>query len=125
MLNDKKLELIGIRMAHGTIFHSGMVKNAQDLLCVFVPLSALGVEQVKEVIGKYEACFEDMRLAGPKTINGYPTFVSVNFLTHEENGKVLTAYLRESGRIKELSGSEENQETGGDKDVELAGRGVD
>lgn len=67
-------------------------EHSHILSMVFIPLILktyeVEVEQGKEI----SLIYEYMDKAGPRAINGYPIFLSVNFLTREEHERMNTFY---------------------------------
>jgi len=94
---------IGIRMAHGEIFHSAMCNRQQDIPIVFMVLAFAEKKQLDDMIEKKVAAFyEEMKHRQYRSVNGMPTFFSCGMLSVEENSIVIDSYNEEIERMKKL-----------------------
>ena len=92
---DSKIDLkaLAIRIYKGEVFTSQQMhkEDAEMLLpSVFMPLVFLDEKQRKQLLDDKAAVFyADMKDAGPRSINGYPMFFSMGYLTTPEWNKIV------------------------------------
>lgn len=86
MISDEECSRLVSSMYAGSVFGTWMLPKSDFPLIkhIFLPL-ALGVEPPDDI----DSIYEYLDQAGPRAINGYPTFFSMRILTHEDRPKVL------------------------------------
>jgi hypothetical protein len=87
MKSREDLKKIAIDFADGKIFTSDLLPDMNLLPQVFVPIALncfkdIPEEDIKK--GKLWVIYEYYDKAGPRSINGYPIFFSLNYLSKEE-----------------------------------------
>lgn len=98
---DEELKEIAKDLWAGRIFSDRHITDAPEMLkCVFLSLAFASRKDV-EKMKKREVSFiyEYMDRAGPRAINGMPTFFSCRMLTKSETNKMFEYY----GKFKELA----------------------
>lgn len=103
MRTDDELKELGRDLHAGRLFtdqHLRPGDRPEMLLHIFMPLALMEDDQWErwKASGPH-VIFEYLDKAGPRSINGYPTFLSVQALTEAEWTVVLTYYYR----LKEAS----------------------
>lgn len=95
MKTDEQLKEFAKDFYGGKIFtsqHFSSSREAIDMIpLVFIPFMFLTEEQ-KESIKDMALIYEYYDESGPRSINGYPQFMSFNTLTKEELNKVVDYY---------------------------------
>jgi len=95
---DEELREIALGIAAGTIFSDAHLPKGQGddmFMHVFMPLMFMDEEQRQGLIDQMPALFyENIGKAGPRSINGYPTFLSVQYLTISEVRR-MQVFVRE------------------------------
>jgi len=96
MKTDEQLKQIAKDLYTGLIFTSHHLsktdfKNMAHL--IFMPLVFMTEEQSKE-LKHVSLIYEYLDQAGPRAINGYPMFMSMNYLTKDEHKKLLEYYKK-------------------------------
>ena len=103
-LDDEQIKQLAVDVVDGRVFLANnpeAVKNAW-----MVPLAFITDPLPKECA----AFFEDMSRAGPRSINGYPTFFSFKMLHNEDLDPVLKA-MEDYKAVKEGFVSEAKEAT--------------
>lgn len=81
----EELNQIALDIVEGKIFTSCQVKDFALVKSVFMPLMFLKSEDVEELIQEEcELFYEYLSEAGSHGINGYPTFMSAQYLVKDE-----------------------------------------
>jgi hypothetical protein len=92
-----EIKQIAVDMAENKIF-SNLHINKLDyshMIMVFMPLIFLDEEQRKNLAKqKYVFAYEYYSEAGPRGVNGMPTFTSVRFLNEEDYQTMWTEYTK-------------------------------
>lgn len=87
----EELKQLAKRAYQGEIF----ITNKQEAIeCAF--LTILVLAKPEQIPGDVGAIWEEYSKAGPRSINGYPTFMSCHFLTVEES-RMFWEYLEKIG----------------------------
>lgn len=98
-----ELKQIAFDMSEDKIFCSGhMSENERETLLysIFMPLLFMDDKQHENFIKKKPwMLYEYLNKAGPKAINSYPIFMSMNTLYHHEK-KAFLAYLQQAENIR-------------------------
>jgi len=105
MRSDEELKKIALGIFKGEIFTSWNIRpEDQHLLpLIFMPLGFIKPEQIKELEEKkIVAVFEYLDKALPKTVNGYPIFMSCQLLTQEEAEKVIKYYNEIKKKVSDV-----------------------
>lgn len=94
--SDEELKQLALDIRSGNVFLSSSISPAEGpriLSYIFIPLAWAG-EDFKVWCLKNKIClfYEYMSVAGPRSINGYPTFFSVRSMS-EADLKRLTDYM--------------------------------
>lgn len=90
---EAEIENLAKSLYKNEIFTSLHLRNQDDLFSVFMVLS-LGAlkDYTEEDLADIGIVYEYYREAGPITVNGYPTFLSVNLLSKGDSKLVLKRY---------------------------------
>lgn len=94
----KNLKQLAIDLAEGKIF-SNLSCSSEELLLVFMPFIFLDQEQKDELKDKVFV-YEYISKAGPRSINGKPIFMSMNFLNETDYKTMMEEYKKYS-KIRE------------------------
>ena len=87
---EPDLKQLAIDIHAGRVFTDRHLRrDARDLLLVFMPIGFMGHEDRAQMIADMESgaigmLYEYMREAGPRSINGLPSFFSVRMLNREQ-----------------------------------------
>lgn len=95
MKTQKELAEIALKIFKNEIWCSWFIRKGEEHMLpnIFMPLIFLSNEDKLSLVEKKVSCFyADMSNAGPRTVNGYPIFSTVGYLTDEENKKVFEIY---------------------------------
>lgn len=89
---QEELKQIAIDINAGRIFTN--LHAPEDMWnSIFMPLVFMGVDQILEMIADMPGLmYEYLSEAGPRSINGYPCFFSVNMLDIEDT-KIVIEYI--------------------------------
>jgi hypothetical protein len=90
---DDELKQIAIDLFEGRIFTDRHLKSMEDARMVFmlIPLGAFA-EAPPEYIDNIGMIYEYLSEAGPRSVNGYPSFLSLRVLSKEQTEKMLNFY---------------------------------
>lgn len=83
MRTDAELKQIAMDFYEKKIFSDRHVENAHDLQMIFMPI-ILGAFKTKEEVNEIGMIYEYFDKAGPRSINGYPIFMSMCVLNKSE-----------------------------------------
>ena len=92
MKTDEELKEIAMGINAGTIFTDRHIPEDQSEMIgiIFIIISLMDEKMRKEwIASKPGMIYEYMSAAGPRTINGFPSFMSMHILTQEETKKVF------------------------------------
>ena len=67
--------------------------DSHQFLATFMVLALMDPEKLNEVAGEIGMVYEYLDKAGPRSVNGYPSFFSCNFLNKSDTEKFLE-YVR-------------------------------
>lgn len=106
---EEELKQIARDLFHGKILttrHQALIDNPGDISHVFMPLLFLAPE-LRERFQKQSPAmiFEYLEKAGPRTLNGMPMFMSMQWLDKEEDEKVMEYYRKLKEAEKTAQGS--------------------
>jgi hypothetical protein len=88
---EADLEQLAQDLVAGRIFTSAQVKDNSLLNMVFMPLALMGKEAMEQFAANEPfVIYEYIDKAGPRGINGYPSFFSFQYLTKGEWETVKT-----------------------------------
>jgi hypothetical protein len=95
---DAELRQIAMDIYHGHIFTDRSIRNKDDLnllSMIFMPLALMGKEGADQMIErKVSMVYEYLDRAGPRSVNGYPTFMSMKYLTEDEVQRLVPIFER-------------------------------
>jgi hypothetical protein len=95
---DEELRQLGIDFYKGAVFTSMNIspEHMQEMFTsVFMAICFLDQESKKELLDQNPYVFyEYMSKAGPSSINGYPCFLTFQWVTREEWVKALQTYQK-------------------------------
>lgn len=101
---NAELKQLAMGMLTGAVFSDWMIPEEEYegiIRSIFMPFALMTREQAEEFAKhKPHMLYEEIRNAGPRAVNGYPCFFSVNFLTEPECEK-LREYLKELREVPE------------------------
>ena len=114
---NEELVEIAIGIAEGKIFCSAQIHpddQASLLQSVFLPFAFMTLEHRQSLIdNKIAVFYEYLSEAGPRSVNGYPSFFSLKTL-NETEWKFVTSKIKECDEMKDNlrdSAKTANQET--------------
>lgn len=92
---DREIKELALGIYKGEIFTSLQIRENDTYLLstIFMPLMFMDKEQIDKM-EKHKAYmfYANMSEAGPRAINGYPIFMSMNYINEEDCKKVLEKY---------------------------------
>ncbi|OGU60448.1 MAG: hypothetical protein A2V66_01820 [Ignavibacteria bacterium RBG_13_36_8] len=98
MKTDEELKEIAQGILSGQIFTDRHIEDDDMFASIFMPVAMFDQKQLKELSDSQPGLFyEYMSKAGPRAINGYPSFFSYNILSIDETKKMID-YM---GKIQE------------------------
>lgn len=92
MRTDEELKQLGSDLQSDKIFTTAHIREGDGSLIrsIFMALVFLNEEQTEKLKDdKVEILFEYYHKAGERSINGYPIFMSMQYMTHDEWVKVI------------------------------------
>ena len=93
MRTSEELRQIAQEIHAGRIFTERHLSSAEMLGCVFLPLSFMDDAAIKRMEeAKVGMIFEYLDKAGPRSVNSYPIFFSMQTATEEEAAKIWDYY---------------------------------
>ena len=95
MKTDEELKQLANDIFHGVVFTSNHVPPGEEIMLgsIFMPLMLMTEEGQKDFLEKKPfMVYEYMDQAGPRSVNGYPMFMSLKFLIEDEYKKVVEYY---------------------------------
>jgi len=102
-MTDKEVADFAKAIYRNEIFTSWMIRKGDEglLHMIFMPLIFLDEVQQKELVADKVAHFwAKMSEAGPRSVNGYPIFMSLGSLTQYDSERIIAKY----NEIRELLG---------------------
>jgi len=98
---SEELKKIAVDLYEGRIFCDRHIEDATDLRIVFMPI-ALGAfaESSEDELKNIGMIYEYLEQAGPRSVNGYPSFFSLNILTKDET-KIMFDHYENYKKLKE------------------------
>ena len=85
---DKELKKIAMGYMEGTVFSDRHIHESDALgmiPIIFMPIGLMEKKDFQELLDDgMNMIYEEMDKAGPRSVNGYPMFMSFQFLTKEE-----------------------------------------
>ncbi len=96
---DDELKQLASDLKAGWVFTNRHVEDANMLSVVFIPLGVMDEDQVENLREDNPGLiYEYLAKAGPRSVNGLPTFFSMNLLNQSDATKVfeLVAKLKEA-----------------------------
>lgn len=105
MRSREELVKIGKDMAQGLIFTSNHIRehDMQDVASIFMPLLFMDEKTAEEFKQTNPfVLFEYLDKAGPRSMNGYPTFFSMGHMNKEEWGVVWEIYEKTIKALEEV-----------------------
>lgn len=93
--NDREIKELALNIYRGDIFTSLQVRESDTYLLssIFMPLMFMDQEQIDKMKEhKAYMLYASMSDAGPRSINGYPIFMSMNYIDEEDCKKVFEKY---------------------------------
>lgn len=93
--SEEEINTLARDLFHGKIFTSNHCRDPEDLKHVFM-IIALGAfaDYKKESLDKVGMVYEYLDKAGPRSVNGYPMFMSMQLLNRSDTTKVFDKYNR-------------------------------
>jgi hypothetical protein len=95
MKTDEQLKQLAKDIHTGLVFTNNHIPPEDTMMlgAVFMPLVMMNDEQQKDFTDKQPGMvYEYLDKAGPRSMNGYPMFMSLQFITVEEYEKVRAFY---------------------------------
>lgn len=90
---DAELEQLAQDVAAGKVFTSMQVKRQEDMTMVFMMLAFLEKEDVEWLKSQdIYFIYEYLDQAGPRSVNGYPCFLSMRYLNREDWTKMAKRF---------------------------------
>ena len=88
---EESIKEVAIGIHHGKIFTSQHCARPEDIRLVFMPLVFMEQEQLDSLVAdKISVFFEYMSEAGSRSINGNPSFFSLQMLNEDDWARVFT-----------------------------------
>lgn len=101
MKTEQELKQLAIDIVAGKVFGSWCLKDPDDAMMVFMCIIFLSPEQRKEMEKEGVVhLYEYLDKANPRSVNGLPTFMSMQLLTKNEL-EILLPFVEQSKEQKE------------------------
>ena len=102
---DTEIKHIAKELWAGQIFCDRQCRTPQDVMSVFMVLALSGPEIIENMKNnEIDFIYEFMSAAGPRSVNGYPIFMSCRYLDKED----VQRMFKEHERICEFFGEDKN-----------------
>lgn len=102
-MSDEDLKKFVLDYCAGHIFTNlDMMGNEHLTRVVFIPLAFLKKPYSPESVAQVGLVWEHMSEAGPRAINGLPTFMSVRFMHKDDWSRARLAIIKEVERQKNI-----------------------
>ncbi len=94
-LTEEEIKELANDIYKGNVFTDRHIQKPEDLSTVFMPLIFLEEKDIDDLKKNPPGMvYEYMTEAGPRMINGMPTFWSVRMISQEDTKKVLEKYTK-------------------------------
>ena len=91
MRTEHELKQLAVDIVEGKVFGTWNLNNPDMVGSVFMGMNFMTQKQADDLQAKEVAHFyEYLDKAGPMSVNGMPTFFSMNYLNKQEAGKLQT-----------------------------------
>ena len=101
-LHEELIQQIADGIASGGIFCSGQIRDQSLTQSIFMPLLFMDAKtQARMLIHEASFLYEHFSKAGPRSINGYPIFFSMQILSKSDGDKVSKIVIDEQERRKQ------------------------
>ena len=95
MKTDEELRQIALDLHLGKIFSDRHCPGPESIPMVFMLLNLMEDKVIEEIKAKnVNFIYEYLDQAGPLSVNGMPTFMSLRFLTKDESDKMFEYYKK-------------------------------
>ena len=88
ILTDEQVKEVAQGLLNNKYFISSMIAAGEgtDFLgCVFMPLGLMKIEQLEKLMEEGACIFyEEWSKAGPRSVNGYPIFFTMRYMSEED-----------------------------------------
>jgi hypothetical protein len=100
---DEELKELALGLDHGRYFSSAHCRKPEDVGLVFLPL-AMADDALTADLQRMEVTFvyEDLSKALPRSINGMPMFLSMQFLNKADHQRLRTIKQKIEEALKTL-----------------------
>lgn len=111
--SDAEIRELAQDLYQGRIFTDRHIKKGDEerALTVFMPLAFLKPKDVQDLkknnIGLF---YEYLSEAGPRSVNGYPTFASFNALSQDDAKRLFETYEKIKAAVENVIGAEKKEE---------------
>jgi len=103
MKTDEELKKIGEDLHAGRIFSDQHIENPEDLKMVFMVLALADADFFKKMQeDEISFIYEYIDKAGPRSINGMPSFLSHHALTKAETAKMFEYYNKIKAAVESV-----------------------
>lgn len=112
-ISDKKVQEIALGIMNNRYFTSRHIHSSDLhlLSSIFMPLMFMSQEAINKMEEEnISLIFEDLSAAGPRGINGYPIFFSMQTLNGNDSKRVFEVYTRLTKAVEETLNSSSNEE---------------
>ena len=108
---EAELRQLAMDMVEGKVFGDWQIDDPSLIMSVFVPFALCSPKQLPSNI---HGLFEYMSEAGPRSVNGYPMFMSMKILTVNDREAIVPmvkqyAELRQAFRGEASKGGDDNE----------------
>jgi hypothetical protein len=93
--SDDEIKQLALDVALGKVFGSWMLDHEDEASMCFVVLMLCGPREHAQLrAAGVTAVYEYLDKAGPRTVNGLPSFLSMQLLNQEDQGRLAGAVRR-------------------------------
>lgn len=100
---DEEIKQLALDCISDKIFTSQMCRSEEDIPMVFMVLTFTSKEMINQMIElKLSLIYEYYSEAGPRSVNGYPCFLSMKWLNVDDNNRFINKVKEINDALKSL-----------------------
>jgi hypothetical protein len=90
MKTDAEIKQLAVDTLADKIFWMTMIDRIEDVGMVFMVFALMEPEDRRALLANRPILYEYIDKAGPRSVNGYPCFMSFQWVTDDDYQKVIT-----------------------------------
>lgn len=111
-MTDADINALAEEIYRGEVFTSNQIRkeDLEMLPVIFIPIALFGQKLINEMRKEdMGMIYEHFSEAGPRSVNGYPSFFSLHIISQEDANKVWEKYGQIKKAVSGVIESGENQ----------------